>query len=171
MANRRLAAILAADIAGYSAAMSADDERTLRQLKFAQSAVLPILEEHGGRIIDLAGDGILAEFGSAIRAAESAIKMQSRMQRINDETGASLLFRIGIDIGDVLYDNERLFGDGVNIASRLESLAPPGGICVSSKVYDELRDRVECNFVDLGWQSLKNIPFQVHAFELRAKEG
>jgi TolB-like protein/class 3 adenylate cyclase len=170
MANRRLAAILAADIVGYSAAMSADDERTLRQLKFAQSAVLPILEEHGGRIIDLAGDGILAEFGSAVRAVESAIKMQSRMQRINDETGASLLFRIGIDIGDVLYDNERLFGDGVNIASRLESLAPPGGICVSSKVYDELRDRVECNFVDLGRQSLKNIPFQVHAFELRAKE-
>jgi adenylate cyclase len=164
--NRRLAAVFAADIAGYSALMSADEEGTVRRLKALQDAVLPILEAHGGRVIDLAGDGILAEFSSAVRAVESAISAQRCIEALNRPSEPPMLFRIGINIGDVIHDDQRLYGDGINIAARLEAIAEPGGICISQKVHEEVLGKVECTFRDIGNQSLKNIPKPVHAFAI-----
>jgi adenylate cyclase len=134
---RRLAAILAADIAGYSALMGADEARTVRDLKSHQAVVLPLVGEFGGRIIDTAGDGILAEFPSVVNAAKCAVAIQSKMAERNAEIEPEhrMQFRIGINIGDVVYDEARIYGDGINVAARLEALAKPGGICISDNAY------------------------------------
>jgi TolB-like protein/class 3 adenylate cyclase len=161
---RKLAAILSADIAGYSALMSADEEGTVRKLRQVREAVLPVVARFGGRIIDLAGDGILAEFPSAVRAVESAAAVQARMESLNAETGPAMVFRIGVNVGDVIEEGERLYGDGVNVAARLQAIAEPGGICISSKVHEEVRDRVKLAFRDMGDQELKNIARPVRAF-------
>jgi adenylate cyclase len=166
MTNRKLAAVFAADIAGYSALMSANEEETVRRLKAVQAAVLPILEAHGGRVIDLAGDGILAEFGSAVRAVESAIAAQRCMGALNGPSEPRMQFRIGINIGDVIHDDQRLYGDGINIAARLETIAEPGGICISQKVHEEVFGKIDCAFRDIGDQHLKNISKPVRAFSL-----
>jgi adenylate cyclase len=132
--ERRLAAILAADIAGYSALMGADEARTVRDLKEHQAVVLPMIGEFGGRIIDTAGDGILAEFSSIVNAVESAVAIQAKMAERNAtiEPERRMQFRIGINIGDVVYDEARIYGDGINVAARLEGIAEAGGICISS---------------------------------------
>jgi TolB-like protein/class 3 adenylate cyclase/Tfp pilus assembly protein PilF len=161
---RKLAAILSADIAGYSALMSADEEGTVRKLRQVREAVLPVIERFGGRIIDLAGDGILAEFPSAVRAVESAAAVQARMETLNAEADPAMVFRIGVNVGDVIDEGERLYGDGVNVAARLQAIAEPGGICISGKVHEEVRDRVKLAFRDLGDQELKNIARPVRAF-------
>src|ERR1700704_1255082 len=142
--QRRLAAILAADIAGYSALMGADEARTVRDLKGHQEIVLPMIKEHSGRIIDTAGDGILAEFGSVVNAVECAVAVQKTMTERNAtvETSRQMRFRIGINLGDVIHDEARVYGDGVNIAARLESIAYPGGVCISRKVYDHIRGTI-----------------------------
>ena len=132
--TRKLAAILSADIAGYSTLMGADEEGTVRKLRQVREAVLPIIEQFGGRIIDLAGDGILAEFPSAVRAMESAAAVQDRMGELNAQSGPPMLFRIGVNVGDVIHEGERLYGDGINVAARLQAIAEPGGICISNKV-------------------------------------
>src|SRR5437588_2296825 len=131
--ERRLSAILAADIAGYSALMGADDTRTVRDLKQHQAVVLPMLGEFGGRVIDTAGDGILAEFPSVVNAVKSAVAIQTKMAERNAdiEPARRMQFRIGINIGDVIYDQTRSYGDGINVAARLESIAEPGGSCSS----------------------------------------
>ena len=156
---RRLAAILAADIAGYSALMSADEADTVRNLKEHQAVVLPMIKEHGGRVIDTAGDGVLAEFGSVVNAAECAVAIQRTMAERNAdvEEARRMRFRIGINQGDVFFDDTRVYGDGVNVAARLESLAEPGGICISRKVYEDISGKMQLAFVDLGEQRLKNI--------------
>jgi adenylate cyclase len=164
--NRKLAAIFAADIAGYSALISADEEGTVRKLRAVREAVLPILERLGGRIIDLAGDGILAEFGSAVRAVEAAVAVQAQMQTLNANAEPVMQFRIGVNLGDVIHDGERLYGDGINIAARLESIAPSGGICVSGKVHDEVSGRVKANFSDLGEHTVKNIPRRIRVYSV-----
>lgn len=146
--------------------MTADEEGTVRKLKVVQAAVLPIITEHGGRIIDLAGDGVLAEFASAIRAVESAVLVQQCVDELNAELGPKMLFRIGINIGDVIHDGSRLFGDGINIAARLEALAEPGEVLLSRAAYDQVRDRIEQVFEDLGERSLKNIPRPVQTFRV-----
>jgi adenylate cyclase len=165
--TRKLAAILSADIAGYSALMSADEEGTVRKLKGVQEAVLPLIERFGGRIIDLAGDGILAEFQSAVRAVESAAAVQACVKGLNADTGPPMLFRIGVNVGDVIHEGDRLYGDGINVAARLQAIAEPGGICISNKVHEEVRDRVKLAFTDMGDQELKNIarPVRVFAFD------
>jgi len=167
--KRKLAAVLAADIAGYSTLISADEETTVRRLKTIRAIVLPIIEAHGGRTIDLAGDGILVEFASAIRAVEGALAIQRATQSLNGPDDPSMLFRIGVNIGDVIYDEERLYGDGINIAARLETFAEPGGICVSRKVQEEVGDKIVCRFHDLGDQHLKNIPKPVRVFRVYAE--
>jgi Adenylate and Guanylate cyclase catalytic domain len=133
--SRKLAAILAADIAGYSALMGADEGATVRGLKAQQAVILPMIGEHGGRVIDTAGDGILAEFGSVVNPVECAIAIQKTMTERNAqvEEPRRMQFRIGVNHGDVIYDETRVYGDGVNVAARLESIAAPGGICVSGK--------------------------------------
>src|SRR5262245_54527030 len=135
--SRKLAAILAADIAGYSALMGADDEATVRDLKAHQAVILPLVGEHGGRIIDTAGDGILAEFASVVNAVECAVAIQKTMAERNAGTDPErrMKFRIGINLGDVIHDEQRVYGDGVNIAARLEAMGEPGGICLSGEAF------------------------------------
>ena len=167
--ERRLSAILAADIAGYSALMGADEARTVRDLKGHQAVVLPMVGAFAGRIIDTAGDGILAEFASVVNAVNCAVAMQTKMAERNAaiEPERRMQFRVGINIGDVVYDEARIYGDGINVAARLEGIAEAGGICVSSKVYDEISGRIDLVFHDIGEQQLKNIARPVRAYRIR----
>jgi len=165
---RRLSAILAADIAGYSALMSADEARTVRDLKGHQAVVLPMIGDFAGRIIDTAGDGVLAEFASILNAVECAVAIQRKMVERNAtvEPNRRMQFRIGINLGDVIYDESRAYGDGINIAARLEGIAEPGGICISSKVYDEIFGRIDLPYEDLGEHQLKNITRPVRVYRV-----
>ena len=171
--ERRLAAILAADISGYSALMGADEDATVRDLKAHQEVILPLVAANGGRVIDTAGDGILAEFPSVLNALTCAVVMQDVMEERNArvETARRMQFRIGVNQGDVLSDGVRLYGDGVNIAARLEMIAPPGGICISSKVYEEVRGKIDIDYEDAGEQTLKNIVQPVRVYRLRRQRG
>ena len=168
LVNRRLAAILAADIAGYSRLMHANEPATVRDLKAHQSVILPLIGRHGGRVIDTAGDGILAEFPSVIGATECAVELQTVMAERNERVPASrrMLFRIGINLGDVIHDESRIYGDGINIAARLEALAEPGGVLVSSTVYDHVRGKLPLTFADAGERQLKNIEQPVRTYRI-----
>jgi adenylate cyclase len=167
--QRRLAAILAADIAGYSSLMGTDEAATVRDLKAHQAVILPMITDHGGRVIDTAGDGILAEFGSVVNAVECAVAIQQTMGKRNAdlEHDRRMQFRIGINLGDVIHDEARVYGDGVNIAARLESVADPGGICISGKVYEDIRGKMHFTYEDMGERHLKNIFTPVHTYRLR----
>ena len=167
--SRRLVAILAADIAGYSALMGADEARTVRDLKGHQAAVLPMVVEFGGRVIDTAGDGILAEFPSVVNALECAVAIQSKMaeRNVGAKPERCMEFRIGVNIGDVVYDEARIYGDGINVAARLEAIAEPGGICISSKVYEEVSGRIDLAYQDIGEQQLKNIARPVRVYRVQ----
>jgi adenylate cyclase len=167
--SRRLAAILAADIAGYSALMGADEEATVSDLKSHQAVVLPMIKEHAGRVIDTAGDGVLAEFASAINAVRCAVAIQKAMAERNAtiEFARRMEFRIGVNLGDVIYDEARIYGDGINIAARLEGIAEPGGICVSGKVHEEVRGKIQLQYEYIGEQQLKNISQPVRAYRVR----
>lgn len=168
MGGRRLTAILAADIAGYSALMGASDVETVADLKGHQSAVLPLITGYSGRVIDTAGDGILAEFSSVFNAVKCAIAIQEVMSERNASVAPErrMQFRIGINQGDVLFDKDRIYGDGINVAARLEGICQPGGICISGKVYDEIKGRFEIQYDDIGEQSLKNISQPVRAYRI-----
>src|SRR5262245_38921058 len=170
--SRRLAAILAADVAGYCALMGADEAETVRSLKEHQAVVLPMIKEHGGRVIDTAGDGFLAEFGSVVSAAECAVAIQRTMAERNAdvEEARRMRFRIGINQGDVVFDDSRVYGDGVNVAARLENLAEPGGICISRKVYEDISGKMQLAFVDLGEQQLKNIAQPVRVYRVSGEQ-
>jgi formylglycine-generating enzyme required for sulfatase activity/class 3 adenylate cyclase len=170
--SRRLAAILAADIAGYSALMGSDEARTVRDLKGHQAVVLPMIGEFGGRIIDTAGDGVLAEFPSVVNAVECAVAIQSKMAERNTaiEPERRMQFRMGINLGDIIYDNDRIFGDGINVAARLEGIAEPGGIRLSGAVHDQVRNKVAASFDDLGEHELKNIAERVRVYKVRKAE-
>ena len=167
--SRKLAAILAADIAGYSALMGAHEEATVRDLKAHQSVVLPLISEHGGRVIDTAGDGILAEFASVINAVDCAVAIQKAMveRNVGVEEQRRMQYRIGINLGDVIHDDVRVYGDGINIAARLESIAEPGGITISGKVYEEVVGKLLVDFEDAGERSLKNIARPVRVYRVR----
>src|SRR6478672_6981271 len=167
--TRKLAAILAADIAGYSALMGADEARTVRDLKSHQAVVLPMVGQFGGRIIDTAGDGILAEFTSVVSAVECALALQKTMAERNSavEQSRRMQFRIGVNVGDVIYDEARIYGDGVNVAARLEGIAKPGGICLSEDAYRQVRGKLNVPIGDGGEKRLKNIadPVRVYLVE------
>jgi class 3 adenylate cyclase/tetratricopeptide (TPR) repeat protein len=166
--GRRLTAILAADVAGYSQLMGADEARTVRDLKAHQAVLLPMVSEFGGRIIDTAGDGILAEFASVVKAIECAVTIQKTMAERNAgiDQAQRMQFRIGVNIGDVICDETRIYGDGINVAARLEGIAEPGGICVSEDAYRQTRGKVDAQFADIGEQSLKNIVGPVRAYRV-----
>jgi len=166
--NRRLAAILAADIAGYSRLMGEDEAATVRDLKGHQAAVLPLVSRYGGRIIDTAGDGILAEFPSVINATECAVEIQTVMATRNEEVSESrrMRFRIGINLGDVIHDEARIYGDGINVAARLEGIAEPGGICISRQVFDQVNRALKADFQALGPRTFKNIAQPVDVFAI-----
>ena len=166
--SRRLAAILAADIAGYSRLMGEDEAATVRDLKGHQAAVLPLVSRYGGRIIDTAGDGILAEFPSVINATECAVEIQAVMATRNEEVPESrrMRFRIGINLGDVIHDEARIYGDGINVAARLEGIAEPGGICISRQVFDQVNRALKADFQALGPRTFKNIAQPVDVFAI-----
>ena len=169
--DRRLAAILAADIAGYSRLMGVDEEGTLRQLKAHRKELVdPKITEHRGRIVKTTGDGMLVEFVSVVDAVRCAVDIQRAMVERNASIPADkrIEFRIGLNVGDIIIDGDDIFGDGVNVAARLETLADPGGIMVSSVVHDQVRDKLSFGFDDMGEQSVKNIarPIGVHRVSL-----
>ncbi len=158
--ERRLAAIMAADVVGYSRLIRSDEDGTLAALKSLRSDLIgPKLAEHHGRVVKLMGDGLLAEFASVVEAVRAAAEMQKAMAERNAilPEGKRIEFRIGVNLGDVVIDGEDIHGDGVNVAARLEGLAEPGGVCVSAAVHDQVRDRTELRFEDLGKQQVKNI--------------
>ena len=167
--KRWLAAILAADIAGYSRLMGQDEAATVHDLKGHQAVILPLVACHGGRIMDTAGDGILAVFRSVIGATQCAVEIQTVMAARNKEAPENrrMLFRIGINLGDVIHDETRIYGDGINVAARLEALAAPGGVLVSQSVHDQVRDRLDLVFEDLGERELKNIARPVRVYRFR----
>ena len=158
--ERRLAAILAADVVGYSRLIRADEEGTIAALKALRADLIdPKLAEHNGRIVKLMGDGMLVEFASVVDAVRAAVETQEAVTEHNADLPENkrIEFRVGVNLGDVVIDGDDIHGDGVNVAARLENHAEPGGICVSGKVYEEVRDRTELPFEDLGEQEFKNI--------------
>jgi adenylate cyclase len=167
--ERRLAAVLAADVAGYSRLMGIDEEGTLAALKAHRHELIdPKIAEHRGRIVKTTGDGALVEFASAVDAARCATEIQITMAERNASIpeGRRVEFRIGVNVGDVIIDEGDIYGDGVNIAARLESIAQPGGICISDDAYRQVRDKLDFNFQDLGEQELKNIARPVRVYRL-----
>src|SRR5438552_6768665 len=166
--TRRLAAILAADVAGYSRIMGADEEGTHVRLKAVRRQLVdPKIEEHQGRIVKTTGDGMLVEFPSVVDAVRCAAKVQRGMIDCEPEATDErrIRFRIGVNLGDIIAEGGDIFGDGVNVAARLEALAEPGGICISRVVHDQIRDKLPYGFEDLGEQSFENIgrPVRVYA--------
>lgn len=166
--QRRLAAILSADAAGYSRLMSEDELATVRAISVCRTLVCDLIAAHHGRTVDTPGDNILAEFGSAVDAVEAACAMQTQLHSCNAELPEHrrMAFRIGVNLGDVIVEDGHVYGDGVNIAARLEALADVGGICVSGKVHDEVRGKLECTFEDMGPQTLHNIAAPVQAYRV-----
>ena len=165
--ERRLTAVLAADVAGYSRLMGADEEGTLSALKALRREVVdPKIREHRGRIVNTTGDGLLSEFASVVDAVRCAVGVQREMAALNAGVQAErrIDFRIGINLSDIIIDDNDIFGDGVNIAARLEGLAEPGGICVSRTVRDQVRDKLAIAFEDMGDQQVKNITRPVRAY-------
>src|SRR5580700_2834520 len=170
IATRRLAAILAAAVVGYSRLMGVDEEGTHERLKaHLRELVDPKIREHRGRIVKTTGDGVLAEFASVVDAVRCAAEIQRAMadRDLDLAEGCRLRFRIGVNLGDVIADGGDIYGDGVNIAARLEGLAAPGSICVSGTVRDHIGDRLPYAFEDMGEQSVKNIARPVRAYALR----
>lgn len=165
--ERRLAAILAADVAGYSRLMHHNEDGThLKVTALLADGVTPAISEHGGRIVKNTGDGFLAEFPSAVEAVRCAVRFQSRVRELTaaEADDSRVAFRVGVNIGDIIAEPHDIFGDGVNIAARLEGIAEPGGICISSSAYDQVRGKVELEFADLGEQIFKNIARPVRAY-------
>src|SRR6516162_1793185 len=172
--DRRLAAIFAADIAGYSRLMASDEEGTLRQLKAHRKQLIdPKITEYRGRIVKTTGDGALVEFASAVDAVRCAVEVQRAManRNANLPEGRRIELRIGINVGDIVSDEGDIFGDGVNVTARLEGLAEPGGICVSGRVYEDVQGKLDISFVDAGKQQLKNIARPVEVFRVRLEKA
>jgi TolB-like protein/class 3 adenylate cyclase/tetratricopeptide (TPR) repeat protein len=168
--ERRLTAIVAADVAGYSRLMGADEEGTLAQLKAHRQDLLdPKINEHRGRIVKTTGDGLLVEFASVVNALHCAIAIQRGMVERNAGVGQEkrLELRIGINVGDIIIDDDDIYGDGVNVAARLEGMAEPGGICVSGRVQEDVRGKLDALFEDAGERQLKNIARPVRAYRIR----
>jgi adenylate cyclase len=173
--TRRLAAILAADVAGYSRLMGQDEEGTLERLKALRADLIdPNIAEHHGRIVKTTGDGLLVEFASVVDGLRCATEWQSGMADRNGPVPADsrIEWRIGVNLGDIIIDGDDIHGDGVNIAARLEALAEPGGICVCGTVCDHIGDRLDLAFEDMGEQALKNIarPVRVYRVQLASAD-
>jgi TolB-like protein/class 3 adenylate cyclase len=169
-AQRRLAAILAADVVGYSRLVGVDEEGTLERLRVLRREVVdPMIKEHRGRVVRITGDGLLVEFASVVDAVRCAVDTQREMALRNAEVPVDrrIEFRIGINLGDIMNDEEDIYGDGVNVAARLEALAPAGGICVSRVVRDQVRDKLNFAFDDRGEQQVKNIARPVRVFDVK----
>src|SRR5216683_2817853 len=168
--SRRLVAVFAADVEGYSRLMGADEVGTLKGLTERRAILDRLIGEHRGRIANTAGDSVLAEFGSAVEAVQCAVEAQAALAEANSDVAPDkrINFRIGVHIGDVMIRAGDLFGDGVNIAARLQSIAKPGGVCISGATYDQVRKVLPFTFVDLGVQQVKNIQEPIRAYQATA---
>ena len=170
--ERRLSAVVAADVAGYSRLMGLDEVGTARTLRELRAVSDALVAKHGGRIVKTTGDGVLLEFPSVVDAVECAVAVQAVMAERNHgiPQDRRMLYRIGINLGDILIEGDDILGDGVNVAARLEGIAEPGGICLSSSAYEQVRGKVAIEFVDLGEQNLKNIDRPVRVYAARSKD-
>ncbi len=166
--QRKLTTILAADVEGYSRLMHADEEATLKTLGEYREIIDGLIARHDGRVFSTGGDSVLAEFGSAVEAVRCAISVQEEIASRNTELADNrkLMFRIGINVGDVMVRDDDLFGDGVNVAARLEGLAEAGGVCVSASVFEQVKHKLSLGFEDMGPQEVKNIAEPVSTFRL-----
>jgi class 3 adenylate cyclase len=166
--KRRLTCILAADAVGYSSQMGNDEEGTIRVLSAHRAVIDGIIAFHGGRIMSTAGDSVLAEFTSAVEAVRCAVEIQEALKTRNDSlpAGSQMQFRVGVNLGDVVVKNDDLLGDGVNVAARLETVAEPGGICISSSVYDQITGKLDLGFQDMGEHALKNISRPIRVYRV-----
>jgi adenylate cyclase len=169
--KRKLAAILSADVEGYSLLMNDDEEATVRTLTTYRTAIGDLAEQYRGRIIDSPGDNILAEFASVVDAVNCAVEIQRELAERNEELpdNRKMQFRIGVNLGDVIDENGRIYGDGVNIAARIESLAEAGGICISRNVYDQVRDKLSITSEYLGEHIVKNIKEPIRIYKILAE--
>jgi len=169
--KHRLAAILSADVVGYSRLMAEDEVSTVRTLSAWRDKITAIVDDNEGRVVDFVGDNMLAEFHSALDAVDGAVEIQQTLARLNADLAENrqMNFRIGINLGDVLVDGDLIYGDGVNIAARLESLAESGGLCISEFVYAQVHSKRELEFVDMGLRTLKNIPDPVRVYRVVAR--
>jgi adenylate cyclase len=167
-AERKLTTIFSADAAGYSRLMSASEESTLATLKDCHAAMDRLIASHGGRVVNTAGDGLLAEFASVVRAVECAIAVQREVAERNAglPDDKRMWFRIGINLGDVMVDGGDLFGDGVNVAARVQALADPGGVLVSGPVHELVKDKLSVGFGYVGQKTVKNIPNEVTVYRV-----
>src|ERR1700746_2298161 len=168
--GRRLAAIVAADVAGYSRLMGLDEVGTARTLREHRKVTDALVAKHGGRLVKTTGDGMLLEFPSVVDAVECAVAVQALRAQRNEgiPQDRRMLYRIGINLGDILIEGDDILGDGVNVAARLEGIAEPGGICISSSAYEQVRGKVAVEFTDLGEQTLKNIDRPVRAYAAKS---
>src|SRR5215470_11615762 len=171
--DRKLAAILCADVHGYSRLMGTDEEATLRTLSAYRKIIDSLIESHRGRFVNSAGDSVLAEFTSVVEAVNSAVEIQNALKAENGglPPDRRMQFRIGVNLGDVMVDGEQIYGDGVNVAARLENLADPGGICISGTVHEQVRDKLALSFEDAGEQEVKNIVRPVRVFQVLPEPG
>ena len=172
--NRRLVAVVAADVVGYSRLMEHDEVGTLDRLRAVRAELIdPTIATHGGRIVKTTGDGLLLEFPSATSALRCAIDVQRGMAGREADVAPDLRieFRIGINLGDIIAEGDDIFGDGVNVAARLESLAPPGGILIASSVREQVREDLGAGYVDEGMQQVKNIARPVHVYRVTLGDG
>jgi TolB-like protein/class 3 adenylate cyclase len=169
--ERKLSAIFAADVEGYSRLMELDEVGTLRTLTAYRVIIDRLIASHRGRIFNTAGDSLVADFASAVDAAECAVEIQEAVGKENADrpAGEQMRFRIGVHVGDIIVQGDNLFGDGVNIAARLEALAEPGGICVSGTVRDQIGTKLPVGFIDLGPQQVKNIAQPIKAYRIRSE--
>src|SRR5579864_4252907 len=171
MDERRLTTVLAADVVGYSRLMGEDESGTLSTLKKRQSEVIdPLLDKYGGRVVKLMGDGVLAEFASVVNAVQCAVELQAGMEKGNEDRSPErhMRLRIGINLGDVIVEGADLYGDGVNLAARLEGLAEPGGICISQTVFQHVQRSLPLAYQDIGEQQVKNFAEPVRVYRIPA---
>jgi len=166
--ERRLAAILSADVAGYSRLMGVDEVATVRTLTAYREVIGTLIRQHRGRVVDSPGDNLLAEFASVVDAVQCAVEIQQALKTRNIDLPADrrMEFRLGLNLGDVMVEGEQIYGDGVNIAARMESLAEPGGICISGTVHEHIRNKLTLSYEDLGEQTVKNIAEPVRVFRV-----
>src|ERR1700680_2319270 len=166
--ERKLAAILCAGVDGYSRLMGEEEEGALRPLTSHRSLIDSQIEQHHGRFVNSAGDSVLAEFASVVEAVNCAVEIQTGLKAENANLPAErrMGFRIGVNLGDVMGEGAQIYGDGVNVAARLESLADPGGICISRTVHENIRNKLPLHFEDLGEQAVKNIAEPVHVYRV-----
>ena len=171
--KRKLTAILSADVAGYSRLMDDDEESTVRTLTEYCSAMTTLTQQYRGRVVDITGDNLMAEFNSAVDAVNCAVEIQRELAERNAELfyERRMEFRIGVNVGDVIEENDRIYGDGINIAARVEGLADAGGICISGRVYDQVENKLDFEYEFLGEQEVKNIAKPVRAYRVLSYPG